>query len=246
MAHNIPKIEYGNSPTVISFDYPPVVDDGDEYESKAVISDAISGIRQVSVQNIEAVRKLKFSFLSESKRSALDSFFTSHAGYGKSFKYFEDKNGVTFSYYELDELKFQPKKITAVGENAYIYELPLKLRRVLGLTQGEDTVFQILNNQVAAANIAGLILDYTQYTSAVITAELRRKTDTQEVLAIVYLVALYDSFSSTWDITPTFQGADCGVDFSITTAGQVQYTSSNLTGSNYSGTLKAKQSLFGA
>lgn len=246
MAHNIPKIEYGNTPTQIVFDYPPILDDGDERETKATVSDSVSGIRQVSAQYVEVIRNLKFSFVSETLKSALELFYDLNAGLGKSFKYFEDKNGIAFAFYELDELKLKPKRIQAVGENAYIWEIPLKLRRVLGLTQGDDTMFQILNNQAAPVNVAGLILDKTKYTSAVITAELRRKTDTQEVLSIAYLVALYDSFTSTWDITANFDGADCGVDFSITTAGQVQYTSTNLTGANYSGTLKAKQSLFSA
>lgn len=246
MAHNIPKIIYGDSDTEISFDYPPLGDDGDLLNSKAHVSESISGMRQVSIDYIAVERDLKFTFLSETIKAQLYTFFALHALYGKSFKYFDDKNGVDFVFYELDTLKFTPKRMQGVGENAYIWELPLKLRRVLGFVSEDIQVINILNNQAAAVNLTGVVFDATKYSAAKITAELRRKTATQEVACIATINIIYNALAATWGIDSQFDGDACGVVFSINNAGQIKYTSDDLTGSGYIGTFKPKESTFTA
>lgn len=251
MSHNIPKIEYGNTPTTIEFDYPPVDDDGEMLDVKEHVQTSISGVRQVSIDHIEVVRTLKFKFVSEALKTALTTFFSSHAAYGKQFKYFDDQNSATFVYYELSDFKFKPNRGPSRTANNYLWEIPFKFRRVLGLPGGEDVMATILNNQSSAVDVTGLIFDSSEYTSAIITGELRRKTDSGELIAMMELKVSYNEDTDDWTLQGSGEGdhvdgEPCGVVFSITSSGQVQYTSHSLAGSNYSGSLKTKSSVFSA
>lgn len=122
------SIDFGNE---ISFDYPPKEPKGEALEVNATQSESLSGVRQVSLNNIEAKRSLTFSFLSPAIYAQLDSFLKNHALLGSSFRYFEDKTLTTYVDYELDSLKTSPKKISPRGVDLYVWELPLTFRRVL-------------------------------------------------------------------------------------------------------------------
>lgn len=128
MGFAIPKIVYGITNIEIPFDFPPEQDDGESYDVKEHVSDAISGARQVSVDHIELLRKLKFTFLTPTIKAQLETFFNTHAAFGNSFKYYEDKTLVGFVTYELKDFKFDPKKVT--GRVIYPYEIDFKFRRV--------------------------------------------------------------------------------------------------------------------
>lgn len=246
MAYNIPKIVYGEDDTEIFFQYPPEVDDGETVDVSENITASISGVRQVSVNFMEFLRELSFSFLTEELKAAMLLFFTTWGGYGKSFKYFEDQNDLDFVYYEISDLKFKPKRHIRKGNNRYLYKIPLKLRRVLGFIEGESTVIYIQNNKASAVDLTGVQFNSEEYGSVVITGELRRKTDSSELLSMLTLTALYDSFDGTWSVTagPDVSEEDIGIIFSITNGGQLQYTSTDMAGPNYVGTYKIKQSKF--
>lgn len=247
MAHNIPKIEYGDFiPTIIELDYPPVEEGGEVLDPKERSTVSISGQRQVSVDFVEAIRSLKFSFLSEAKKAALETFFKTHAYLGKSFKYFDDKTSLSFTNYELRDLKFQPRKIASVGANVYSWEIPFTFRRILGDTGGDFVTTTINNNQVSATNLVGAILDSTSYKSAKIFAEIFRKTSLAERVSNGYLTATYKEDTLTWDITPdgTFDGDLHGVEFSILASGQIQYVSDSMAGTDYQGVMKLKSFVF--
>ncbi len=96
------------------------------------------------------------------------------------------------------------------------------------------TKFTMANNQSAAADVTALIFDKTLYRTARIRIDIRRKTDTasSEVRATHILSAIYNTQADTWSVTDSMDGDDDGVVFSITSAGQIQYTSTNITGSN--------------
>lgn len=115
----------------ISFDYPPVETKGEQYDAKENISISLSGDRQVSINYIEAMRDLKFSFVSQTIKDLLDTFFTTHGVYGRDFRYFEDNQSASYITYEIDKLKYQPKKLSAVSTSAYLWEIPITFRRVL-------------------------------------------------------------------------------------------------------------------
>ena len=68
---------------------------------------------------------MTFSFLTKDEIDDLRFFFSDWAEIGKEFQYFENKNSVTFILYEMEDLDFQPKKVTPV-----LYSLNFKVRRV--------------------------------------------------------------------------------------------------------------------
>lgn len=115
----------------ILFDYPPVEPTGEQYETKNTTSESLSGVQQISVNYIEAKRKLKFSFLSPSLYTSVMTFLTTWGLLGEDFRYFEDKTSSTYTTYELDALKVEPKKISPRGVDTYVWEIPLSFRRAL-------------------------------------------------------------------------------------------------------------------
>lgn len=115
----------------IEFDYPPVEPSGEVLDAKERISVSISGVRQVSVDFIEARRKLKFSFLTETIKQKVDTFMQSHGLLGKEFRYFDDKTSITYQTFEINSLKYEPKKIAPKGVDVYVWEFSTEFRRVL-------------------------------------------------------------------------------------------------------------------
>lgn len=98
----------------------------------------------------------------------------------------------------------------------------------------------IANAQAVAANVTNMLLGSSVYHTVSYYCEIHRKTDSNEVKEWGWLHLAYYESTSTWDISPSFVGDDSGVDLTVTAAGQVQYVSDSLAGSNYEGTLKFK------
>lgn len=238
MSHNIPKIVYGSLNTAIVFDYPPQFEP-EKYAPVDHTSLSINGTRQTSVDRIEVLRSLTFEHLTEAQLTALRLFFTNHAYLGKAFKYFEDQNSIIYVNYELLPLKFEPQRYGIAGENIYFYSLTLNFRRVIGSESTIAMSINIANNQVAAADVTGVLFDKTTYISIKIYFELFRKTDSSQRVANGYLTATYHSDTDVWDVTPqgVYDGDAHGVTFSMS-GQQLQYVSDNMSGTNYSGTLK--------
>lgn len=241
MAHNIPKIEYGGIiPTVITFPYPAT--DGMGREMRNVNrkrTESLSGVQQSVFSSIEVIKKLKFEWLTEEDMDALELFFDNWAAYGKSFRYFEDQLGASYEIYTFDLDKLTPKAKWAQDENRYRYELDLQFRRVLnGVEDTGAMEAEILNNQAVAVDVEGLVLDEEKYLSARVFYEIHRETGSGERLANGEMVFLY--YNGAWDIDPgsvTQMPGDHGVVFSVTAGGQVQYTSDNMAGADYLGTV---------
>lgn len=103
------------------------------------------------------------------------------------------------------------------------------------------TTLALANNQVAAANLAGLIYDKATTYGVRLLCHLSRRTATpgSEVVAIGELRARYLPSADSWDLHDEWQGDEAhGVTFSITNTGQIQYVSSNIAGSTYVGELR--------
>ncbi len=115
----------------IAFDFPPKEPKGEALETKATISESLSGIRQISVNNIEGNRELAFSFLSPAVYTLVDTWLKASGLNGETFRYFEDKTLSSYVEYELDSLKVQPKKLAPRGVDTYVWEVPLRFRRIL-------------------------------------------------------------------------------------------------------------------
>jgi hypothetical protein len=130
MANYIPKIIYGSGPTTVNFDAPIFQDSGEILVKKETVSISLAGVRQVSRQYVEAVRKIKVRFLTESRKAELETFFLSHGSLGKEFNYYVHADEVTVVVYELVTPRFEPKKVAIAG-GAFVYDLELEFRRVV-------------------------------------------------------------------------------------------------------------------
>jgi hypothetical protein len=96
----------------------------------------------------------------------------------------------------------------------------------------------ILNNQSVAQSITGLSFDGATYRAVVLRYAIYRVTDDNEVAQTGQLRLTYKTNAASWSITDDFGGDDAGVTFSVDSTGQILYTSTDLTGANYSSSLK--------
>lgn len=96
----------------------------------------------------------------------------------------------------------------------------------------------IANNQAVVANVPGLLFNGAVYRSFTVEYWVYRTTNTNELAESGVIRGVYSTISGTWQISISGIAGDAQVDFSITSGGQVQYISSNLAGSSYSGTMK--------
>lgn len=96
----------------------------------------------------------------------------------------------------------------------------------------DEQSFALVNNQVAAADITPLTFDkrYTSYV--IIDYVIQRTSSSAELIQTGILMAAYKPRANTWSIREYgTSGPDAsGVTFSITSSGQVQYTTSNQAG----------------
>ena len=97
---------------------------------------------------------------------------------------------------------------------------------------GVEKNFQLENNLAVAADIVGLSFTAKNVSHAVIDFYIQRVTDTNEVVTSGTMHAVYKPNSANWSLVTmgTPGPSTSGITFSITAAGQVQYTSSNVTG----------------
>lgn len=114
----------------IEFDYPPIEELGERRRPQERISSSLSGVRQVSIDFIEGVRNLKFSFLTNTLYLAVKAFYDDWAVYGQTFRYYDDKTLSSYVEYELRDLDFDPVKRFPKGTN-YVWDIPFNFRRVI-------------------------------------------------------------------------------------------------------------------
>lgn len=100
---------------------------------------------------------------------------------------------------------------------------------------GSEKTIEIANNQSSAADVTGLIFRrefVTQATVEYLVQRVTTSTGATELIESGIFICAYRPSSESWDLDSVSGDApdDSGVTFSITAAGQVQYTSSNITG----------------
>ncbi len=99
-----------------------------------------------------------------------------------------------------------------------------------------EITYAIANNQTNAA--LGLTFDYTERTYFALVYGVVRSVTGTEIVESGELRGIYHSLSSTWYISNTYTGPGAGITFSIDSSGNVLYTTTNLTGTSYAGTMK--------
>jgi hypothetical protein len=103
-----------------------------------------------------------------------------------------------------------------------------------------DDSFTIVNAQLSPANITGLLFDPIVTRSFSLDYVIYRQTDTASsaVAQTGQLRGVYNTQAAIWLMSDDFSGQNAAVTFSIQPSGQIQYTSSDITGANYIGSLK--------
>ena len=104
-----------------------------------------------------------------------------------------------------------------------------------------EKTFAIVNNVSSPANVVGLYFDKNNIRSATIHYSIYRHhiaPPTETELAAVGTVRLiYKTVAQAWLLDDTYTGDSSGVTFSVLPSGQVQYTSSNISGTLQSSTM---------
>lgn len=106
-----------------------------------------------------------------------------------------------------------------------------------------ETSITCTNNQ-SATDVTGLSISAASYRSGLVQVEVNRKTDSNEAVSVGFLKLIYKAATSTWELIDELGGDEDGVTFTITAAGQVQYASDNMAGTNYVGKIKFRLSTF--
>jgi hypothetical protein len=127
------------------------------------------------------------------------------------------------------------------GEQATAWSVAVTgvLDEVQGTGDILQTVASIANNITSPANVIGLSFSPLQVRGAVVEYSVYRVTTGGGAMEAVETGVMYPGYLSvanTWDM-PVIGGQGAGIAFSITPAGQVTYTTTNFTGSGYSGTI---------
>lgn len=144
-------------------------------------------------------------------------------------------NGVT---YEYPEQGTDP----AWGEtaSAWAEEVTDVLNSITSVDDILLTSFSLTNNQTTFADINGLTFSKTSVRSARITLDIYITTSTEELQESVDMILGYKNTADEFRLSILSSGDDCGLTFNITSAGQIQYKTTNISGTSYSGTIKFK------
>lgn len=102
------------------------------------------------------------------------------------------------------------------------------------------TSFSLTNNQSTFADINGLTFSKTSVRSARITLDIYITTSTEELQESVDMILGYKNTADEFRLSILSSGDSSGVTFNITSNGQMQYKTTNISGTGYSGTIKFK------
>jgi len=111
----------------------------------------------------------------------------------------------------------------------------------IGSIVASQSTFTIANNQSVAANITGLVFNPAVFRGVTIEYSIYRQTSTalSARAQIGQLRFVYNTQAGEWYMSDDYAGQNAGVEFSIdNVTGQIQYTSTNISGTSYVGTLK--------
>lgn len=131
-----------------------------------------------------------------------------------------------------------------------IVEIAEVLQELLGPNDISETSFVVQNNIAVATNIAGLSFNTGQVRAATINYSVYRTSTANPsghaesgVITIVYDNSA--SAGSKWLMNVGNIAGNSGINFTITDAGQLQYTSSDINATGYSGVMHFRAKALG-
>lgn len=144
-------------------------------------------------------------------------------------------NGNNFSYPEAGDPPGWGE-----GASNWADEVTEVLNTLSNVNNVLETTFILTNGQTTPANVTDLVFSTSSVRAAEIDYSVYITTDSEELTETGKLVIAYSNVSGTWDIAQYALMDDSGIEFSILNSGQVQYTTTTIAGTGYSGTLKFK------
>ena len=97
--------------------------------------------------------------------------------------------------------------------------------------------YSLANNQSTPAQVIGLSLNGAVNRGAKIKYTIYRTTSTNELAEFGEILAIYKTTANTWEFSQNFVGTS-GVVLTLAASGQFSYTSTNVSGTSYAGTMK--------
>lgn len=118
------------------------------------------------------------------------------------------------------------------------------LNTLIGAGDILTTIFTIANNQSSASNVTGLAFDNSTVRSAAIFYSIYRSSNTpSEYSETGTIYITYKPTAGSWELAQVGVGSS-GVTFTITSSGQIRYTSTNIGSGAYVGKMVFKASSF--
>ena len=140
-----------------------------------------------------------------------------------------DLAGITFTIDGSGQVGYTTTNMAGTG---YVGDI-----RIKEVKKFQAAPFSITNN-AGPLDVTGLLFDKDFTKAAKIPFHLFRRDDVKDCEEMGQLLVSYNIETSTWRISLLSQFDDCEVTFTITAAGQVQYTSSDFAGGNHNGELR--------
>lgn len=207
-------------------------------------SNTISNISNSNISNSAGIDSTKiadgtitnaeFQYLngvSSSIQTQLDSKVQTASNVGGGTGVFKEKN--------LTDLQF---KTLVAGTNITLTEATdtITVNSSGGGGGGAipSPVSATLDNSVSDSNVIGLSINPATTLAAVIEYTIVRSTNSSKLCSVGRLRVVYNSASLQWFLSDDYAGDNTGITFSIASDGQIKYTSTNLSGTMYVGTLK--------
>jgi hypothetical protein len=114
------------------------------------------------------------------------------------------------------------------------------LKGINAALAGTATIYvdSIDNNQSSPQSITNALFNPVSIRSVEITFSIRRTTNISEKVSTGTIYLSYLPIAATWDISYDSTSSNAGITFDITDAGQLNYTSTNISGTGYAGNIK--------
>lgn len=131
----------------------------------------------------------------------------------------------------------EPGQEPGWGEDvtAYLVELSQVLNFLLSPGDIVNSTAIINNNQTVPADVSGLVFLNSETRSARVTYQVKRSVVGNILIQAGTLYLDWNPQTSSWILTQDYTSGNAGIIFSVTPAGQVQYTTDDLVGTGYVG-----------
>jgi hypothetical protein len=263
MANFIPKITYTELYTgynkIIVFDSPPEKEWNEEIKGVFKETKSSSGNFQRQFNFNETTYDLNFRFQTSLTMSKVDDFMLQHAMRGGAFNYYISEDEAEYETFRLESGSYKKERpIFENGGPEFEYHFKFSIIRTLDfeleLPEGDlgmgaiaETQFTINNNQTSPEDIDGLFFDKNIVRSAIVTYQIYRKTtgiDAVELAEAGTIKCIYLDTAGIWNITKESNG-DAEVEITMNNAGQLRYTSSDITGTPSISAMRFRASTIG-